>query len=118
MSLKIGPYLVTKGALLPYEERGETDQDVDITSDGGVVVHERPFDTEYIRAVIKCQLDEARVISGYLRNGVRYRAIPFTIVDGFGTSRLVRFWDRRVRSRHLGANRVELDLLFRQEVTP
>ena len=118
MSLTIGPYVVTKGALLPYEERGETGQTADIDGDGGVVVHEQPFDTEYIRAVIKCSVDEARAIGGYLRNGVRYRAIPFTLVDGFGTSCLVRFWDKRVRRKNLGGDRVSLDLLFRIEVAP
>lgn len=117
MSLKIGPYELEKGALVPYEEKGVTDQESDTDGDGGIVVHERPWDVKFIRAVCRCTTDEARVIEGYLRHGVRYKAIPFEIVDGFGTTRLVRFWDDKVIKKHLGNDRVELDLLFREEVS-
>lgn len=116
MSFRIGPYTLEKGALLPYEERSSTEQGHSVDGDGGVIVHEYPYDEFYIRAVVKCSVTEANTIEGYLRNGVRYKAIPFQIEDGFGTTRLVRFWDDRVIKKHLGADRVELDLLFREEV--
>lgn len=116
MSLKIGPYELVKGALLPYDERGVTRQGYDVDGDGGVVVHDYPYDEFFIRAVVKCSVQEAATLEGYLRHGVRYRAVPLEIRDGFGTTRLVRFWDNEVHRKHLGADRVELDLLFRVEV--
>lgn len=118
MSLKIGPYKLTKGALLPYDEKSSTTQKESIDGNGGVVVHERSYKEKFIRAKCKCSVAEARTLEGYLTNGVRYKAIAFELVDGFGTTRLVRFWDKDVHRKHLGGDRVELDLLFREEVAP
>ena len=116
--MQIGPYPVTRGAILPYSAKGSTKQKTSIDGDGGVVAHEVPFGEIFFRAVIHCSHEEGRVIAGYLRNGVRYSAVPFTFVDGFGTSRLVRFWDNDVNENYISGTEVELDLLFREEVAP
>ena len=115
MSLTIGPYVIEKGALLPYDEYTDTDQTSDKDGDGGIVVHRVPYREKFIRAVCKCSVDEARALEGFLTDGMQYKAITFVLVDGLGSERLVRFWDDRVRRKHLGGNRVELDLLFREE---
>ena len=117
MSLTIGPYTMAKGALLPYEERDTTRQRFDITGDGGVVTHDVGYKEEFVRAIIKCPRDEGRAIAGFLTNGVRFRAMPFILVDGFGRSLTVRFWDKKLYKKYVQGAQVQMDLMFRIEVT-
>jgi hypothetical protein len=116
--MTIGPYTVTRGAMVPFTFEATSPQIAVETEDLEVVVAEKTANSvEYIRAVIKEPIDNGMNISNYLKYGVRFKAIPFTVQDDYGTTWLVRFWDRRVKRRHLGGDLVELDLLFRIEVT-
>jgi len=116
MSFKIGPYTISRGALTPYTEDEESDQIRQKDGDGGVVVTGVPYKDSYFRALIRVQRNEAIAIGGYLANNCKFAALPLTLVDGNGITRLVRFWDKRIRKKYLAGGMVEMDLLFRAEV--
>ena len=117
MSLKIGPFTVSRGALIPYNETFETDQTKMKDGDGGAVVVSRPYVNTMIRVTIKVPRDEARMIANYLAHNVKFAGLPLTLVDGLGTTRTVRFWDDKVNKKYLaGGSLVQMNLLFREEV--
>ena len=116
MSFQIGAYVVERGALIPYTDEAGTDQVKQIDGDGKVVVTEALFTTRYIKAVIKVTKEQADAIDGFLTNGVRFAGEIFVLVDGFGTSRNVRFWDKKVQRISIASDSVQMDLLFREEV--
>lgn len=115
--MEIGPFVVSRGAMVPYNVDFRTPQIANEAMDGAIVVTEKPYNkTRFIRAVIKVPFAEGLQISTFLSSGVRFKAIPFIIKDGFGQTWNVRFWDKRVREKHLAGGPVLLDLLFRVEV--
>lgn len=116
MAFKIGPYTVTRGALKPYKERSKTAQKVTVATDGQVVVNDVLYKEEFIEAKVVCLRTEGENIKGFLENGVRYSAIPFTLVDGFSRTVLVRYWGGTVEIAAYGGDLVELNLKFRKEV--
>ena len=117
MSFQIGPYEVERGALIPYTDETETRQVKQIDGAGGVIVTEVPYKERYIKAVIKTSKQQADLIDGFLTNGVRFASTIFTLVDGFGVSRNVRFWDDKVKRKSIASDIVRMDLLFREEVS-
>lgn len=115
--MKIGPYTVSRGSLIPYTVERRASQTRRKAADGSITVVEKPDRTErYFHTKIKVPRAEANKIADFLETGVGYARDTFTLVDGFGTSFTVRFWDGRVRERFVASNVVELDLLFRREV--
>jgi len=116
MSFQIGPYVIERGALIPYNDEATSDQVKQIDGNGGVVVTEATFTERFIRAVIKVSKAQADYLDGFLTNGVRFAGEYFTLVDGFGVSRNVRFWDRKVNRKSIASGIVQMDLLFREEV--
>lgn len=117
MALKIGPYTVTRGALLPYSMSGVTTQSVDEALDGSVVVVDAPYVARIFEATIQVPVNEAEDILGFIVNGARFSAVPFVVVDGYGTARLVRWWGgREIEQRLIASGIVEMTLKFREEV--
>lgn len=116
MSLKIGAYTVERGALIPYNDTAETRQVKQVDGDGKVIVTEYPFKERFIRTLIKVPKEQADCIDGFLTNGVRFAGSIFVLVDGFGISRNVRFWDKKVIRKSIASDTVQMDLLFREEV--
>lgn len=113
--MTIGPYVISRGNLLPYDENLATKQHRAEADDGAVGVID-DWDVQTFRVKITVPRAEALNIRGYLRTGVRYAAIPFTLVDDFGTSWLVRLWDRNIKMRTKATNLVEMVMVFREEV--
>jgi hypothetical protein len=116
MSFKIGAYTIERGALIPYTDEATTNQGKQIDGNGGVVITETPYTERYIRAIIKVSTEQADYIDGFLTNGVRFAGEYFTLVDGFGVSRNVRFWDKKVKRKSIASGIVQMDLLFRLEI--
>jgi len=116
--VQIGPITVSRGTLTPYVQESRTAQTRKIAGDGSVVVTDQPFAfEEFFRARIKVDRDEARVIKSFLEGaGAGFARNTFVLVDGFGVSYTVRFWDRRVRLTYIKADLVQMDLLFRREI--
>ena len=114
--MKIGPYTVSRGTMLPYIEEDRRTATVRTAADGSIVVTEQAFSSEvYFRVKIKVPRGEARDIRGFLR-GVGYARDTFTYEDGFGVAHTVRFMDSKIRRRNIAGGLVELDLLLREEV--
>lgn len=116
MSFKIGPHVVSRGALIPYEDKWRGGQMVQEDGNGGVIVSGKNYNVRFFRAVIRIPRDEALRIGGYLANNVKLTGTIITLVDGFGTTRSVRFWDNEVSMLSIASDLVEMDLLFREEV--
>ena len=114
--MEIGPFTLTRGSLTPYDEEGRTRQNVMEAEDGSIYVHDRTA-TKFIRCKVKLNRTEANAVAGYLENGARYAAEAFTLKDDFNIQWNVRFWGGRVKRRSIASNVVELDLMFRVEVT-
>lgn len=114
--MKIGPYTITRGSLTPYVAEGRTSQVTKVAGDGSVTVIEQLHDAEeFMRAKIRVPKAEAETIKAFLE-ALGFARDTTTIEDGFGTVFTVRFWDRRVRIRHVGNELGEMDLLFREEI--
>jgi hypothetical protein len=115
--LKIGPFELSRGTLVPYTEERATKQTTRIAADGSVTVVDKSYNREtFFRAKVRLPLDEAKRIVGFLSDGVGFARDTFTLEDGFGITHTVRFWDRKIKQRSISADLVELDLLFRREI--
>ena len=116
--MTIGPITVSRGTLTPYVQETKTAQSRFTAGDGSVVTVEQPFEfEEFFRANIRVDRDEGRVIKSFLEGaGAGFARNPFVLIDGFGVSHTVRFWDKRVRTTYIKADLVEMDLLFRKEI--
>jgi hypothetical protein len=114
--MEIGPFVLTNGSLIPYDEEGRSRQNVIEAEDGSIYVQDRTA-AKFIRARIKLNRTEANAVAGYLENGVRYAADAFTLKDDFNVQWNVRLWGGKVRRRSIASNVVEMDLMFRVEVT-
>ena len=115
--MTIGPYVVSRGNLVPYDETVNTRQHRNEADDGTVGIID-DFDVQMFKVKIRVPRAEALNIRGYLRTGVKFAAIPFTLVDDYGSSWQVRFWDRKVLMRTTRGNSlVEMVMTFREEVT-
>jgi hypothetical protein len=116
--MKIGPFTLSRGQLLPARYEGTTPQGRIIAADGSPVIVEHPYaKEEFLRVKVKLPKIEADTIAGYLEDGVGFARETTTIEDGYGKTFVVRYWDKRVRRTVVASNVVELDLLFRKEVT-
>lgn len=115
--MQIGPFTLSRGQIVPATTDYKTPQKTVLAYDGSVTVIDYGFpDEEFIRAKVRLPEDEADKIISFLRNGMGYARTAFSIVDGYGDTHVVRFWDRKIRKRVIASNVVELDLLFRKEV--
>ena len=115
--MKIGPFTLSRGTLLPYTEERKTSQSTRVAPDGSVTVVDQIYTREtFFRAKVRIPKDEADVIVGYLTDGVGFARDTFSLEDGFGVTFTVRFWDRRLRKKTISSNLIELDLLFREEI--
>ena len=116
--MKIGPFTVTRGSILPYEIWVTTPQSVKKASDGSVTVVEKPYTRElYLKVKIKVDKDEADQIESFITYGASFRRQTWTFQDGYGVDFTVRYWDDEIRKRVIRAsNIVELSLLLRVEV--
>jgi len=116
MSVIIGPYTIARGEILPADRESTTPQEVVVAGDGSVHVSDSNYDEHFIEMTLRDDITQLTNVVNYLRNGVRYRAIPFLVTDGFGTQYLVRYWDKKLRWKHPGAGLIELVLTLRVEV--
>ena len=117
MAITIGPYTITRGEILPMERESRTAQNVEESEDGSVYVVERDYDEMFLKSRVKDSLSNIENLVYFLRNGVRYSAVPFFITDGFGRSWNVRYWGgRNIKWTMIGASLFEMNLVFRVEV--
>jgi len=117
MAITIGPYTIQRGEILPMDRESQTDQSVEEAEDGAVYVVEKDFDVMFLKASIKDSLNTVESLVYFLRNGVRYSAVPFFITDGFGRSWNVRYWGgKNIKWTMVGANLFSMSLVFRVEV--
>ena len=114
----IGPITVSRGTLTPYVVEAKAAQSRRVAGDGSVVTVEQPFTSEeFFQAKIRVPRDEAAVIKAFLEGaGAGFSRSTFTLVDGFGVSYTVRYWDRQVRVIYGAGDMAEMDLLFRREI--
>lgn len=81
-----------------------------------MTVIDQLFDSEqFFRVKIKVPKAEADNIRRFLL-ALGFSRDATTIEDGFGTVFNVRFWDKRIREKHVAAALTEMDLLFREEI--
>lgn len=114
--MQIGPYVISRGTMVPYGEDDTTSQTRKVAGDGSVTVVDQAFGEEsFFRAKIKIPQAEAKTIRNYLL-AVGFARDTFSMIDGFGVTHTVRFWDKRVRRRNIAGGLVEMDLLFREEI--
>jgi hypothetical protein len=114
----IGPFTLSRGALTPYTEERSTRQSTRTAADGSVTVVDQVYAREtFFRAKVRLPKEEADTIVGYLTDGVGFARDTLSLTDAWGIVHTVRFWDRKIKKRVISANLVELDLLFREEVT-
>ncbi len=117
MSITVGPYTVSRGEILPHDREAQTAQSVDEAEDDSVYVSERLNDVQFITARLRDNLTTIENVIYYIRNGVRYAAVPFWITDGFGRQWNVRYWGgKSIKWKYVGADLVEVNLKLRVEV--
>jgi hypothetical protein len=116
MAFKVGPYTLTRGAIIPFETEGQTDQVVNTDGDGGVIVTEVPYSEQFLKAVIRGTVEEMEAVKGFIETGVRFSAVPFNIVDDWNTTWFVRFWGTKVTKKLIAPGLCEMELLFRKEI--
>lgn len=113
--MKIGPYTVTRGQIIPFEEYSNSEQTRLVLSDGSAAVSD-DFDAEFKKVTIKVTRAEALNIRGFIRHAARYAAEAFEIYDDYGASWLVRYWDDRITMGTVASSTVEMVMIFRVEV--
>ena len=116
MALVIGPYTISRGAILPLEAESETDQIVNVDGDGGVVVTETTYHEQFLKMNIRGTLEEMEAIKGFIENGVRFRAVPFNVTDEWNNTYYVRFWNKKASWKLVAPGICEMDLLLRKEI--
>lgn len=115
--MKIGPYTVSRGAILPLTETTESEQTQTVMLDGSVAIFD-DWDCELKKVRIRVPRAEALNIRGFLRYGVRYAALPFEIQDDYGNTWWVRYWGgSKIDMETIVSNLVEMNLVFRVEVS-
>jgi len=114
--MKIGPYTVTRGMIVPFDEYSNSEQTRLELSDGAVAISD-DWDTEFKKCTIKVSRGEALNIRGFLRRSARYSAEPFEIIDDYGTTWWVRYWDSKINMATAVSNIVEMVMVFRVEVS-
>ena len=116
MAFTIGPYTITRGAIIPYETESQTDQSVNIDGDGGVVVTELPYSEQFMKVQIRGTVEEMEAVKGFIETGVRFSAVPFNVIDDWNTTHYVRFWGNKVTKKLIAPGICEMELLFRKEI--
>jgi hypothetical protein len=111
----IGPYTVSRGTLLPWEEEAATKQKWNEALDGSVGVVD-DYAVTFIKGHIIVPWPEAMDIKGFLENGMRFAATVFILEDSRGIQHSVRWWQKRVRAQERAVDQCKIDLLFRVEV--
>ena len=112
--MTIGPYTITTGNLIPYSENVATNQIRQEAADYSTVIVDRP-QVRFLKGKFKVPRAEADDIERFLTWGVRFAATAFTVVDDFGTSWSVRYWDRVCKKKFVAADVVLMELTFRVE---
>jgi hypothetical protein len=115
VAVTIGPHTLSSGQLVPAKRRSKSRQQTDTAYDGTVMVSgsqvvDRLFE-------IRCRVPrvEAEKIDYYIQNSLRYAAETVTVVDAYGVSRIMRYWDDETDYSIGGGGFTELNLLFREE---
>lgn len=117
MSLQVGPYVLPRGGIVPYEETSTTRQTRLEAMNGAMHVIDA-WDYELKKITVRDSREVCLNVKGFLKNACRYAAFPFTLVDGFGTSFRVRLWDRNIKVKTIAADVAELVFTVRVEVAP
>lgn len=116
MPCTIGPYEVTRGEILPYRIDAKSPQAAVTTRSGAVYVAERPFQEQFFSVKLSDSRALLMEVFDFIRYGCRFRAVPFTYIDGRGTSWLVRYWGRNdIRINDEGVQ-ATMTLVLRKEV--
>ena len=116
MSMTIGPHEVDRGEILPASRDFVTAQRVVVDDGGGVHVAETNYDEQFLKVTLKDTRTAIENVVYFIRNGVRYRAIAFYVIDGFGTSWQVRYWSGKLQPKIVAGNLWQIKLIFRVEV--
>jgi hypothetical protein len=116
MTVHIGPYTIVRGAIIPYEINSQSEQDAEVDGAGGVVVSERPYAEQFMKAMILGTVEEIAAVRGFIENGVRFRAVPFNFVDDWNNTHLVRYWSGVATQKFIAPGICEMELLLRKEI--
>lgn len=116
MAVQIGPHTLTRGELLPAKRKSSTMQSALEAGDGSVRVTGTPLIRRFFTMRLTLPRAEAKRLTDYIENTLRMRAEVVTVVDGFGFSRQMRYWDGDLDWTHRGGAVVDLELVFREEV--
>jgi len=114
--MMIGPYTITRGAVLPYEEEFSSDQVIQKDGNGDVIVSGNDYTDSFLKVTISAEKELLDTIANFLKNNNRFAALPFTLVDGFGVTKLVRLWDNKFKKVYQGNNFGTIEIIVREEV--
>ena len=118
MSVTLGPYTFARGEIIPASRQYSSPEEVAKSEDGVVYVAGGNYDEEIIHVKIIDSKSAVDDLIAWIRNGVRYAMNTFSFVDGYGTTRVVRYWGRQtIRQRIIGTEVVEIEIPLRVEVS-
>lgn len=115
--MNIGPYAITRGTKLPYKIKGDARQSVNVATNGGVNVGDDGWSTKLFTVTFSGSKQLMDGVFGYIMNGVRMAAIPFTYVDDYGKTWTVRYWGRSPPEyKSIASDLYEMTLVLRKEI--
>jgi hypothetical protein len=118
MALTIGPHVLSRGQLTPVKSKSRSYQTADVAGDGSVAISGSSIVERLYMMRCKIPQAEATTLTRYIENSLRFKAETVQVIDGFGVTRTMRYWDGDLDTSVGGGGFADLDLTFREEVMP